>query len=44
MKLGEFSGREFTPQVEAYWERLRQRPAFQRADAIDGGLEPTLNT
>ena len=35
LKLGEMVGREFTPQVAAYLARLKQRPAFQRADAFD---------
>lgn len=26
---------QFTPQVQAYWQRLRQRPAFQRALAVE---------
>jgi len=38
MKLSEFTGREFTPQVADYLARLKQRPAFARADAMDGGL------
>jgi glutathione S-transferase len=38
MKLSEFTGREFTPQVADYLARLKQRPAFVRADAMDGGL------
>jgi glutathione S-transferase len=37
LKLGEFVQREFTPQVEAYLARLMERPALQRADAMDGG-------
>jgi len=37
LKLGEFVQREFTPQVEAYLARLMERPALQRADALDGG-------
>jgi glutathione S-transferase len=39
LKLGEACGREFRPQTAAYLDRLRARPAFQRADAIgdDGG-------
>ena len=35
LKLGEMVGREFTPQVADYLARLRERPAFQRADASD---------
>ncbi|MCX2981114.1 glutathione S-transferase family protein [Halieaceae bacterium IMCC14734] len=35
LKLGEMVGREFTPQVSDYLARLRERPAFQRADAFD---------
>ena len=35
LKLGEMVGREFTPQVADYLARLRERPAFQRADAFD---------
>jgi glutathione S-transferase len=42
LKLGEFVGREFTPQVADYLARLRERPAFQRADAMDGDQPPTL--
>ena len=42
LKLGEFVGREFTPQVADYYSRLKQRPAFQRADAMDGGQAATL--
>ncbi len=41
LKLGEACGREFTPQTAAYLERLKARPAFLRADAIDGGQEET---
>lgn len=37
MKLSEFTGRQFTPQVADYLARLKERPAFQRADAMDGG-------
>jgi glutathione S-transferase len=40
--LGEFVGREFTPQVADYYARLKQRPAFQRADAMDGGQAATF--
>jgi glutathione S-transferase len=35
LKLGERCGREFAPQTAAYLERLKARPAFRRADAID---------
>jgi len=42
LKLGEMVGREFTPQVQDYLARLRERPAFQRADAMDGDQAPTL--
>ena len=41
LKLGEMVGREFTPQVRDYLDRLRDRPAFQRADAMDVGQAPT---
>ena len=37
LKLGEFVEREFTPPVADYLARLKERPAFQRADAMDGG-------
>ena len=39
LKLGEAVGREFTPQAAAYLARLKERPAFQRADAMD--VEPS---
>jgi glutathione S-transferase len=42
MKLTELVDRQFTPQVEAWYERLVERPAFMRADAMDGGQPPTL--
>ncbi len=42
LKLGEACGREFTPQVADYLARLKERPAFQRADAMDGGQPATL--
>lgn len=42
LKLGESCGREFAPQTAAYLARLKERPAFQRADAMDGGQPPTL--
>jgi len=42
LKLGEFVGREFTPQVADYLARLRERPAFLRADAMNGDQPPTL--
>jgi glutathione S-transferase len=35
MKIGEACGREFAPQTAEYLERLRERSAFKRADAID---------
>jgi glutathione S-transferase len=35
MKIGEACGREFTPQAAEYLARLKARPAFLRADAID---------
>jgi len=34
MKLGEACGRELQPQTADYLARLRERPAFQRADAL----------
>ena len=37
LKLGEFVERELTPQVEDYLARLMERPALQRADAMDDG-------
>ncbi len=33
--VGEKCGREFTPQTADYLARLEDRPAFQRADAMD---------
>jgi glutathione S-transferase len=39
LKLGEACNREFQPQTAEYLARLRERPAFQRADAID--MEPS---
>ena len=42
LKLGEACNREFTPQVADYLARLKERPAFQRADAMDGGQPATL--
>jgi glutathione S-transferase len=42
MKIGEACGREFAPQTAEYLARMRERPAFQRADAMDGGQAPTL--
>jgi glutathione S-transferase len=42
MEIGEKCGRQFAPQTAAYLERLEQRPAYQRADAMDGGQPPTL--
>jgi glutathione S-transferase len=35
MKLGEACGRDFQAQTAEYLARLMERPAFQRADAID---------
>jgi glutathione S-transferase len=35
LKLGEACNREFQPQTAEYLARLRERPAFQRADAVD---------
>ena len=35
LKLGESCGREFAPQTADYLARLKARPAFQRADAVD---------
>jgi glutathione S-transferase len=37
LKLEEFVERKFSPQVEAYYDRLMERPALKRADAMDGG-------
>ena len=34
MNLGETCGRDYSPQVADYMERMMARPAFQRADAI----------
>jgi glutathione S-transferase len=42
MKIGEKCGREFAPQTADYLARLEERPAYQRADAMDGGQPPTL--
>ncbi|MEP5762955.1 MAG: glutathione S-transferase family protein [Halieaceae bacterium] len=42
LKLGETCGREFAPQTAAYLARLKERPAFQRADAMDAEQPPTL--
>ena len=39
MKLTEQVDRQFTPQVEAWYQRLTERPGFQRADAV--GTEQT---
>ena len=41
LKLGESCGRNFAPQTQAYLDRLRERPAFQRADAMDAEPAPT---
>lgn len=35
LKLGDRCDREFAPQTAAYLERLKARPAFRRANAID---------
>ena len=35
MKIGETCGREYSPQVADYMERMMSRPAFLRADAMD---------
>ena len=42
MKLTELVDRQFTPQVEAWYERITERPAFARADAMDGGQPPSV--
>lgn len=42
MKLDEFVERDFTPQVERWYAGLIERPAFLRADAMDGGQPATL--
>jgi glutathione S-transferase len=42
MKLTEFVERDFTPQVENWYARLIERPAFLRADAMDGDQPSTL--
>ena len=39
LKLGEACGREFQPQTADYLARLKERPAFQRADAKDADVE-----
>jgi glutathione S-transferase len=39
LKLGDACGRQFQPQTADYLARLRERPAFRRADAID--VEPS---
>lgn len=35
LELGKRCDREFAPQTAAYLQRLKARPAFRRADAID---------
>jgi glutathione S-transferase len=35
MRLGEFAGREFTPQVQDYYARLTERGAFLIADSLE---------
>ncbi len=40
--LTELVERKFTPQVEDWYARLIERPAFQRADAMDGGQPATF--
>jgi glutathione S-transferase len=42
MKLEEFVERDFTPQVESWYAGLIERPAFLRADAMDGDQPATL--
>lgn len=42
MKLTEMVDRTFSTQVEDWYARLIERPAFQRADAMDGGHAPTM--
>jgi glutathione S-transferase len=42
MNLGEACGRQYSPQVTDYMDRLMARPAFQRADAMDGGHESLI--
>ena len=37
LKLEEFVERKFSPQVEDYYERLMERPALKRADAMEDG-------
>ncbi|MEE4660428.1 MAG: glutathione S-transferase family protein [Halieaceae bacterium] len=39
LKLGEACDRSFTPQTADYLARLKARPAFQRADAIEGDVD-----
>lgn len=39
LKLGKSCDREFTPQTADYLARLKERPAFQRADAKDADVE-----
>ena len=40
MKIGETCGREYSPQVADYMERMMSRPAFLRADAMGGDENP----
>ncbi len=46
MKLGESCGRQLQPQTADYLARLRERPAFQRADALgrDAPGEPSADS
>jgi glutathione S-transferase len=40
MKLTDLVERQFSAQVDAWYERLIERPAFQRADAIKAEKQP----
>ncbi len=42
MKLTDIVDRTLTPQVEDWYARLTERPAFQRAHAMDGGQQPSI--
>ena len=42
MKLTEIVDRQLTPQVEDWYARISERPAFQRANEMDGGQPPTI--
>jgi len=42
MKLTEIVDRQLTPQVEDWYARISERPAFQRANAMDGGQQPSI--